>query len=143
MTGDIWSPVGLAVVHPWLCDVMGHMATRHYAALFEDASYQLFARFAPPPEEDEAAGFGWADIRHEIDYKAEIGSGALLALSGRVSAIGRTSLQCEYRVCGRKDDRLHALMTARTVRFDLRSRRASVIDDAMRAAITSAFGISG
>ena len=31
------------IVHPWLCDVMGHMNVRHYMGMFEDASYQLLA----------------------------------------------------------------------------------------------------
>ena len=28
---------GLAVVHPWLCDAMGHLTTRHYLGMFDDA----------------------------------------------------------------------------------------------------------
>ena len=29
------------IVHPWLCDVMGHMNVRHYMGMFDDASLQL------------------------------------------------------------------------------------------------------
>ena len=32
-----------SIVHPWLCDVMGHMNVRHYMSMFDDASYQLLA----------------------------------------------------------------------------------------------------
>ena len=33
-----------AVVHPWLCDMMGHLTTRHYVGMFDDAAYALFAQ---------------------------------------------------------------------------------------------------
>ena len=29
------------VVHPWMCDVLDHLITRHYMAMFDDASYHL------------------------------------------------------------------------------------------------------
>ena len=31
------------VVHPWFCDVMGHMNVRHYVGMFDDACFQLLA----------------------------------------------------------------------------------------------------
>jgi len=36
-------PLHNDIVHPWLCDVMGHMNVRHYIGMFDDASYQLLA----------------------------------------------------------------------------------------------------
>jgi acyl-CoA thioester hydrolase len=38
------------VMHPWMCDAMGHLTTRFYLALFDDASYHLLLaafRYAP------------------------------------------------------------------------------------------------
>lgn len=139
---DGFVEAGLAVAHPWLSDIMGHMATRHYAALFEDASYHLFAGFAPSPAEDHAAGMGWADVRHETEYRAEVASGTLLRLTGRVAAIGRTSLLCEFRLTGRSDGVLRTTLAARTVRFDLNARRASPIDASLRLAIKTAFPLA-
>ena len=46
---DNMIPVHTAVAHPWLCDIMGHMTTRHYTAIFDDASYLYFFRV-----------FGWS-----------------------------------------------------------------------------------
>ncbi len=31
-----------SVAHPWMCDVLGHMTTRHYVAMFDDAAYHMF-----------------------------------------------------------------------------------------------------
>ena len=30
-----------SVAHPWMCDVLGHLTTRHYVAMFDDAAYHL------------------------------------------------------------------------------------------------------
>ena len=59
---------GLAVVHPWLCDSMGHLTTRHYLAMFDDAAYQLFMLIGYDPSLAAEEHWGWADVRHEIDY---------------------------------------------------------------------------
>ena len=37
------------VVHPWLCDAMGHMTTRHDMAMFDDGSYHLLAALGFEP----------------------------------------------------------------------------------------------
>ena len=29
------------VAHPWMCDVLGHLTTRFYVGMFDDASYHL------------------------------------------------------------------------------------------------------
>jgi len=29
------------VAHPWMCDILGHMTTRHYVAMFDDAAYHM------------------------------------------------------------------------------------------------------
>ena len=34
-------PVQKSVAHPWMCDVLGHMTTRHYVAMFDDAAYHM------------------------------------------------------------------------------------------------------
>jgi len=34
--------VHFGVAHPWLCDSMGHLTSRHYVAMFDDASYHFF-----------------------------------------------------------------------------------------------------
>ena len=43
------------VVHPWLCDAMGHLTTRHYVGMFDDAGYHLLA----------ALGFIWTKYEPE------------------------------------------------------------------------------
>ena len=38
-----WTETHRAVVHPWNCDVLGHMNVRWYAHLFDDAEFHLWS----------------------------------------------------------------------------------------------------
>ena len=132
---------GLAVVHPWLCDAMGHLTTRHYLGMFDDAAYQLFAMLGYDSRAAASEGWGWADVRHEIDYRAELRSGAIVRIIGRVAALGRKSITAEYSLFDRSGDRLCAQLTARTVCFDLRERKARPLPPALAEAMAARFGL--
>ncbi len=115
---------GLAVVHPWLCDGMGHLTTRHYLAMFDDASYHLFAALGYDSLAAEWQGIGWADVRHEIEYKGELQSGALVTIDGKVTMLGNSSLSTSFRLYQLGETRPRATLAGRTVCFDLEARRS-------------------
>lgn len=138
MAEENWLPCGLAVVHPWLCDRMGHLTTRHYMAMFDDASYQLFAALDPAPDAEQ----GWADIRHDIAYLDELATGELVRIEGRVTALGRTSIETRYRLLRRRDDRVCATLAAKTVCFDLVLRKSRLLPDRLREAADTLFTLS-
>lgn len=141
MAEDGFLTCGLAVVHPWLCDRMAHLTTRHYMGMFDDASYQLFAMLDPNAETSGSAEQGWADIRHEIAYLHELGVGALVRVEGRVTALGRTSIGTEYRMVRQDDDQLCATLAAKTVCFDLIARKAAPLPEPLRVNAKAMFGI--
>jgi acyl-CoA thioester hydrolase len=130
---------GLAVVHPWLCDAMGHLSTRHYLGMFDDAAYQLFALIGYDAAAAEAEQWGWADVRHEIDYRSELAAGAVVRIDGRITAMGRSSITADYRLIDRSGDRVCALLTAKTVCFDLAARRSRPVPDAVREGAAARF----
>lgn len=111
------------VVHPWLCDSMGHMTTRHYTAMFDDASYHLFAALGLTPDH-LAAGIGLADVKLTTSFLAELQAGSLLVVHGRVIRIGTKSLTSGYRMRNLHTGEIAAEMEAVTVQFDLKGRRA-------------------
>ncbi|MES1972052.1 MAG: acyl-CoA thioesterase [Pseudomonadota bacterium] len=139
---DAYILCGFGVVHPWLCDAMGHLTTRHYLGFFDDASYQLFAALGHDAEAGKIAQQGWADVRHEIDYRAELAAGALVRIDGRVVALGRSSITTELRLLARSDDRLCATLLARTVCFDLAARRSRLLPEALVEQATVLFGVT-
>ena len=133
---------GLAVVHPWLCDAMGHLTTRHYLGIFDDALYQLFTLIGYDPKTGAAEQWGWADVRHEIDYRSELTVGAVVRVIGRITSLGRTSITSELQLLDRADGRLGASLTARTVCFDLAARRARPLPEVIIEGSVAAFGIN-
>ncbi len=81
--------ISAAVAHPWLCDAMGHLNTRHYFAMFDDAPMVLLAQIAGPAEQAFAAERGWADVRNEVG----LGSArATVAASRAIAALTVFSL---------------------------------------------------
>ena len=111
------------VVHPWLCDAMGHMTTRHYVAMFDDASYHLLAAIGFDPAL-LAEGVGFADVRMTISYRAELAAGALVVVRGDVTALGQRSMTALYRMENLHTGAVAAEMESVTVQFDLAARRA-------------------
>jgi acyl-CoA thioester hydrolase len=122
-----------SIVHPWLCDVMGHMNVRHYMSMFDDASYQLLAEATSwHPGAEEWKGKGWADVCHKIDYQGELQVGALVEIEGGITAIGNSSFTSCYVMRNKMTDERAATMTAKVVSFDLEARRSIPLTNEMR-----------
>ncbi len=68
-----------SVAHPWMCDILGHMTTRHYVAMFDDAAYHLFFTiFGWTGSSDAENKIAWADVQHVIDYLRQLASKYLI-----------------------------------------------------------------
>jgi acyl-CoA thioester hydrolase len=108
------------------------MNVRHYAAMFDDASFQLLGHIAGADRFSDTTR-GWADVRSEVDYKHETKPGALLTIRSRVIKAGRSSVTFEQVMSGSLDGVVHAVSRTVSVRFDLAARVAVALDDEMRA----------
>ena len=124
----------VGVAHPWMCDVMGHMNVRHYAAMFDDASFQLLGHVAGVEGLSDTSR-GWADVRSEVEYKHETRAGALLTIHSRVIKAGRSSVTFEQVMSGSLDGVVHAVNRTVSVRFDLIARTAVALDAGMLARV--------
>ncbi|SDA75243.1 acyl-CoA thioesterase [Mesorhizobium qingshengii] len=121
----------VGVAHPWMCDVMGHMNVRYYAAMFDDASFQLLGHIAGQ-DGNQPSQTGWADVRTEIDYRHETKAGSLITIRSHVVKIGRTSVTFEQVMTGSLDGIVHASSRTTCVRFDLTARASVALDEPMR-----------
>lgn len=115
----------VSVVHPWHCDRMGHMNVRHYAAMFDDAGFQLLGYVAG----DDRPGYGWADVRCEIDYRHEAPAGTLITIDTTVVKIGRSSLTYRNVMRSSVSGQIHAEALVTSVRFDLDARKSAALSD--------------
>ena len=68
-----------AVAHPWQCDILGHLTTRYYVGMFDDASYHfIYEVFGWVGNQDADGNRAWVDVQHLIKYQAEVAAGDLL-----------------------------------------------------------------
>lgn len=117
------------VAHPWLCDQLGHFNTRHYMAAYDDAMQHFFAIIGYKKQD----GYGWADVRHEIEYRAEIAPGALFHIDAALIRVGGKSITYHQRITLTDSNVVASTNKATTVLFDLEKRAAvtapSIISD--------------
>ncbi len=119
--------------HPHMCDVMGHMTTRHYVAMFDDGSYHfLYELFGWSTENLTMNQTGWADVRHVIEYMAEVSSGDLLEISAKLIKIGNKSITTFYEMRNVSKNEIAATQESTTVYFDLKARAAIPITEKMK-----------
>jgi acyl-CoA thioester hydrolase len=125
--------VNKGIAQPWECDVMGHLTTRFYVAMFDDASYHfLYQVFGWTISAHETGKYGWADVRHVIEYKAEVSAGDVLEIRAHLQKIGTKSFTTLYEMVNLAKDEVAATLESICVYFDLEERAAIAITDEMR-----------
>jgi acyl-CoA thioester hydrolase len=123
LTAEIESFVGVA--QPWMCDEFGHMNRRFYTAMFDDATLVVL-RFLDV--DDRQGSLGWADVRTETDFRAEVGAGAILNIRSSVMRIGRSSVTIRHVMTNSTRGETAAVESCVSVRFDLQQRRSTELD---------------
>jgi acyl-CoA thioester hydrolase len=122
------------VAHPWQCDILGHLTTRFYVAMFDDASYHfLHALFGWSGNADDEGRLSCADVRHTIDYKAEVIPGDLLEVRAALTRIGGKSLTVAYEMINLGNGDVAATLQCVMVLFDRQERKSVTIPDDLRA----------
>lgn len=110
------------VAHPWCCDVMGHMNARHIYSVFDDAGLNLLGLIGWQFEIEERPRYGWADVKANIEYRHEIRAGCSLQVLSSILEVGKSSFSQRHALRSAMGDTVHAVMTMKTVFFDLHSR---------------------
>lgn len=124
-----------AVAHPWQCDVLGHMTTRFYTGMFDDASYHfIYHVFGWVGNKDSDGRRSWTDVKHETSFQAEVLAGDLLEIRASLLKIGNKSITACYVMQNLKSGEVAATMEVVYVLFDLEARSGVAIGDDLRAA---------
>ena len=122
-----------SVAHPWQCDIMGHMTTRFYTAMFDDSSYHfLYHVFGWNSAQDPTGKLGWVDVRHSIDYRSEVDAGDLLEVKAELIRVGGKSMTISYEMINLGSGDIAATLEGVVVLFDLENRCAVTIPDDLR-----------
>ena len=126
------------VVHPWHCDIMAHLNTRYYLAMFDDASYQLLNEATGwSATSSDWQGRGFADVHNSLDYIGELKAGELIEISGGISQMGNSSFTANYQMANKHTGELAATMMAKLIYFDLVARKSIPLSDAMKDQMNS------
>ncbi|MEM7281057.1 MAG: thioesterase family protein [Pseudomonadota bacterium] len=121
------------VAHPWQCDVLGHLTTRFYVAMFDDSSYHLLhGLFGWAGASDNSGELGWVDVQHVINYQAEVKAGELLEVRAGVVKLGGKSMSVRYEMTNVAKQEIAATLDCTMVLFDLKGRQAVKIPDHLR-----------
>lgn len=126
------------VVYPWLCDQMGHCNVQHYMAMYDQASVHLFLEIGLTPSLLGERQLGFADVRHEIEYKAEMRAGAAIRGESRVVSIGKSSFRHEHRLADVESGDVAATYDVISVLFDLAARKSKPFPDHLRTLVEAA-----
>ncbi len=121
------------VVYPIHVDQMGHMNVQHYVAMYDQSSVHLFLPLGLTPQYMAANAVGFADVRHEIEYRAELRVGDAVRGVGRLTAIGTKSIRHEHIFTDAATDQVAASFEVVSVLFDLTARKALAWPDDLRA----------
>ena len=125
--------VNKGIAQPWECDVMGHLTTRFYVAMFDDASYHaLYELFGWTISAQESGKTGWADVRHVIEYKAEVSAGDILEIRAQLQKVGTKSFTMMYEMVNLAKNEVAATLESVCVYFDLEARSALALTDEMK-----------
>ncbi|WP_250460074.1 acyl-CoA thioesterase [Microbulbifer litoralis] len=120
------------VAHTWLCDEMGHLNTRNYVGMFDDAMQHFMLILGHRAVVDGERRLGWADVRHEIDYMAEVPEGALVHVDCEALRVGNSSITYRQTLVLSETGEVAAVNKATSVLFDLKKRATTSIPDVMR-----------
>lgn len=112
------------VAHAWLCDHQGHLNTRNYLAMFDDAIMHFCTVTGLYQTQQAGQETGWVDVRNVLEYKKEVRAGDLLVISSRLQKVGNKSVTVYQEMRCLENNTLRASMEAVLVCFDLINRCA-------------------
>jgi acyl-CoA thioester hydrolase len=119
-----WFETHRTIVMPAHCDQYGHMNVRHYAAIFDDPGWHMFAHAGVSLSNLNARGLGSVVATLTIDFHHEITAGQLALIRGAFMRVGSKSF--EYALELYEADSMTHCATQKTVEvcFDIAKRQS-------------------
>jgi acyl-CoA thioester hydrolase len=115
------------VVHPWMCDAMGHMNVRHYTGLFDDCAWHVLGFLLPSNKSDAATG--WVVATMTMTFLKEVVPGTMLILDPRVVRIGSKSISMRIEMRDAASGVHYATGEFVSVLFNLRTRTSLALPE--------------
>ncbi|WP_437883107.1 acyl-CoA thioesterase [Pseudomonas sp. LRF_L74] len=124
--------LGSFVVHQWHCDHFGHMNVRHYAGMFDDATFLFWGQlgFTAPASGETGVVPVTAEVKTSFLSEAVVGS--IVTIQALIIRVGSKSVALRFEMHEARTRDLLATCEAIEVFFDTRSRTSHTIPQAIR-----------
>jgi acyl-CoA thioester hydrolase len=119
-----WMETHRAVVHPWNCDVLGHMNVRWYAHIFDDAEFHLWSSIGLSHATLKKEGVVTVRANTNTDFMHEASAGELLTVKSAFTKLGNKSLFISQQMTNSENNNLVAKQEVVCVFFNMNSRQA-------------------
>lgn len=114
--------------YPWHCDHVGHVNVMHYAARFDEATWNLFAQIGLTPSYFRASRRGMAEVDQHIEYRRELLAGDVITIRSRVLEIHARKIRFRHELRavdgGGSSGPVSAVCTLLGVHVDTAARQA-------------------
>ena len=112
------------VVHPWHCDIMGHMNVVWYVSKFDEAAWQLASMMGLNNIYFLKKHKGIAAVQQNITYTSELGAGTTLTIRSGVFDIKEKVARFVHEMRNDSTGEIAAVMVLTVVHFDTRKRKS-------------------
>jgi acyl-CoA thioester hydrolase len=112
------------VVHPWHCDIMGHMNVTFYVSKFDEASWSLFTNLGLTAAYLKENNRGIAAVQQNTTYKAEVLAGETVTIRSGLIEVREKVLRYVHEMRRDADGKMAAFMVLTAVHIDTRLRKS-------------------
>jgi acyl-CoA thioester hydrolase len=126
-----------SVVLPSMCDHLGHMNVRWYAALFDDASFHLWTQAGISQREMQKHGVQAVAARTTNVFVSPLNAGDLVVIVSGFTKIGNKSVGYVAKMFNADTRQLAATQEAVEVFFDPVARASTAVPEIFRNTLSS------
>ncbi|HVN47920.1 MAG TPA: thioesterase family protein [Bacteroidota bacterium] len=112
------------VVHPWQCDLMGHMNVVHYVSKFDDAAWQFFSMLGVDAGYFKKNHCGVAALEQHITYKSELHVGCTVTIRSGIVDTTEKVFRIRHEMYNNAMNELSAVMILTAVHFHTQKRKS-------------------
>ena len=112
------------VVHPWHCDIMGHMNVVWYVSKFDEASWQLATMLGLNNLYFLKKHMGIAALQQNITYKSEMVAGSTVTVRSGILEMKEKVIRLVHEMRNDTTGEIAAVMVLTAVHFNTRKRKS-------------------
>ena len=119
-------------VYPWHCDHMGHMNVMWYVGKFDEANWNMFARWGLTPSYLRQSGRGMAGVQQNISYRRELFAGDIVEIRSRLLELRERSIRFVHDMRNGETGEIAATCEITAVHLDRQAHKSIPFEASIR-----------